>query len=1019
MKSSSIRFCATGLLLALAGTTFAATKTFTNGGGDGLWSNAANWSDGSLPKAADDVIIPAGASAVTVDGTFSVNSITISGGRALAVDGSLTTTASITGGSISLNLPGTLLVGADLAGASFTFNGGQVGSGLNTRNTNVTINSTEPTIIRVRGTATVSGDLADGQTLSLTAENPLPTNVTWNGSPTVRGRLLFAESAVGSTTNLSIGGTLTVEGAPTTITGPGAPAANGRIEFAARPNSSPIFGNISSSGQIEVRHRATFAKPQAAPSAIFENSGFIVVSDSELTDNQTRGEAVGEGFLHLQGPNYTFENALPETPIAPIVAGGGLLQLVFGFERVSADRIQFVHSGGAMLGNMTLTSSQALLETTSRCVLIFRGQSSLQPSGSGILGANTALISPDQAIISQATDASPQPVLTITHPDPNFSITNTGIIATHSATIDPASINSISLPLPTINAAPFVLAGDIGPGPGPLPFDPALPEGVFAQPGTLQTAPSIAGSSEVRLGNGLLNFGALLIGSPTTIRGTTARFENRLVTIVTENFADLIGGQLDAIAGGPPPAPVVQQARLTTSVAEVFQDSDVFGLPIVAGRPPTLFGGIIGAENVEIIGGRFNYLRGLILNEVGGDGPGVWGLGGGDPGVEPYLRINSAVVDFREPPSTTVQGRGNYGGLFELVGVCNLISDIPGGIEARVTSIAGSFPASRTNVTKTTFAIRGTLSTLAAVGTTADITSFGPVLVDGLLDLGPRSRMGMDTMNPASSGTLNIRIQSPGTNTADIGRIDSTSRFTLLGNVRFQFLDGFAPDLCSFISAPFISTTRTMSGTFATKFPFETAIQIFSTAIGGQVVRTARINGCACTVPNITVEPLNRAANVGDTVAFEIQATGTPVQSLTYQWFRNGTPLVNGGTAPQIIGSNLFALALFNVQPGDTGTYSVTVSNACGSDTASATLVVNAPSTGCSLADIANTDGDPIPDGVIDNGDFNAFFAAFFADNLLADVANTDGDPTPDGVIDNGDFNAFFSAFFAGCPTVP
>jgi probable HAF family extracellular repeat protein len=79
-------------------------------------------------------------------------------------------------------------------------------------------------------------------------------------------------------------------------------------------------------------------------------------------------------------------------------------------------------------------------------------------------------------------------------------------------------------------------------------------------------------------------------------------------------------------------------------------------------------------------------------------------------------------------------------------------------------------------------------------------------------------------------------------------------------------------------------------------------------------------------------------------------------------------------------------------------------------------------------ADITNTDGDlpSVPDGAVDNGDFQAFFAAFFmpeADplRLAADIANTDGETVltgggPDGAIDNGDFNAFFAAFFGGCP---
>ena len=95
----------------------------------------------------------------------------------------------------------------------------------------------------------------------------------------------------------------------------------------------------------------------------------------------------------------------------------------------------------------------------------------------------------------------------------------------------------------------------------------------------------------------------------------------------------------------------------------------------------------------------------------------------------------------------------------------------------------------------------------------------------------------------------------------------------------------------------------------------------------------------------------------------------------------------------------------------------------------SSTYLAAAP-TGCSPADIANTDGEPLPaggpDNTIDNGDFTAFFSAFFlADTdparLIADIANTDGDTSltgagPDGTVDNGDFTAFFASFFAGCP---
>jgi uncharacterized repeat protein (TIGR01451 family) len=96
-----------------------------------------------------------------------------------------------------------------------------------------------------------------------------------------------------------------------------------------------------------------------------------------------------------------------------------------------------------------------------------------------------------------------------------------------------------------------------------------------------------------------------------------------------------------------------------------------------------------------------------------------------------------------------------------------------------------------------------------------------------------------------------------------------------------------------------------------------------------------------------------------------------------------------------------------------------------------ASVGMGATLTGCSPADIANTDGSTRatgggPDGAIDNGDFTGFFAAFFAspgsiENLDADIANTDGDTVltgagPDGTVDNGDFSAFFLLFFAGCP---
>lgn len=79
-----------------------------------------------------------------------------------------------------------------------------------------------------------------------------------------------------------------------------------------------------------------------------------------------------------------------------------------------------------------------------------------------------------------------------------------------------------------------------------------------------------------------------------------------------------------------------------------------------------------------------------------------------------------------------------------------------------------------------------------------------------------------------------------------------------------------------------------------------------------------------------------------------------------------------------------------------------------------------------SPADIADTDGNPVfgGDGVVDNGDFQLFFIAFFLPEsdplrLRADIANTDGQwnqwdlcgAASDGVVDNGDFQLFFESY--------
>jgi hypothetical protein len=88
--------------------------------------------------------------------------------------------------------------------------------------------------------------------------------------------------------------------------------------------------------------------------------------------------------------------------------------------------------------------------------------------------------------------------------------------------------------------------------------------------------------------------------------------------------------------------------------------------------------------------------------------------------------------------------------------------------------------------------------------------------------------------------------------------------------------------------------------------------------------------------PHVTVQPLSRIAAPGAGVAFLAFAVGN--QPLSYQWQCNGTNLTDNG---QVAGSQSGTLTVANVLAGNTGSYQLIVTNACGSATsAPATLTV-------------------------------------------------------------------------------
>ena len=93
------------------------------------------------------------------------------------------------------------------------------------------------------------------------------------------------------------------------------------------------------------------------------------------------------------------------------------------------------------------------------------------------------------------------------------------------------------------------------------------------------------------------------------------------------------------------------------------------------------------------------------------------------------------------------------------------------------------------------------------------------------------------------------------------------------------------------------------------------------------------------TAPVLVAQPASLNAAQSSTVNFLVSALGTP--SLSYQWRRDGTNLLNAGNISGVTTTNLRLTAVTAARAGD---YSVVVSNSFGSVTSVlATLIISAP----------------------------------------------------------------------------
>jgi len=155
-------------------------------------------------------------------------------------------------------------------------------------------------------------------------------------------------------------------------------------------------------------------------------------------------------------------------------------------------------------------------------------------------------------------------------------------------------------------------------------------------------------------------------------------------------------------------------------------------------------------------------------------------------------------------------------------------------------------------------------------------------------------------------------------------------------------------------------------------------------------------------VPIITQQPVGLVVQAGQNAALAITANGFG-STLTYQWRKNGTALVNGGN---IAGATSPTLTFTPALSGDTASYDVRVSApACGGGslvTTSTAAILTVTGTVCPA--------DFNADGTLDPDDLADYITAFFAS-----PPGTGSDFNQDGLTDPDDLADFIGAFFAGC----
>jgi hypothetical protein len=158
-------------------------------------------------------------------------------------------------------------------------------------------------------------------------------------------------------------------------------------------------------------------------------------------------------------------------------------------------------------------------------------------------------------------------------------------------------------------------------------------------------------------------------------------------------------------------------------------------------------------------------------------------------------------------------------------------------------------------------------------------------------------------------------------------------------------------------------------------------------------------SGVDCLAPTIAQQPTDLAAHAGDTVQLSASALGTG--TLAYQWTHDGNPLTDGG---HVSGAHAPVLNIANVAAADAGSYTLVVTNNCGTTPSNqVTVWVVRPPCDPDF----NGDGDDRTDA-----DIEAFFACVAGHCCpICGTADYNGDGD---VATDADIEAFFRVLAGG-----